>query len=85
MYSTAPADWAITKSHEKIWTWLRKGNLNRKTESLQIASQSNDIRTNYFKAKIDKTRKQQVIISECGKLAQKEYKSRHVWVGKVIQ
>ena len=25
------------------------------------------------------------IISECNELAQKEYKSRHGWVGKIIQ
>ena len=24
------------------------------------------------------------IISECSKLVQKEYKTRHIWVGKVI-
>ena len=42
-------------SHQKIWTWLRKGNLKRETESLQIAAQSNAIRTNHIKARIDKT------------------------------
>ena len=26
-------------SHEKTWTWLRKGNVKRETESLQIAAQ----------------------------------------------
>ena len=25
-------------SHEKTWTWLRKGNFKRETESLQIAT-----------------------------------------------
>ena len=40
---------------KKTWTWLRKGNLKRKTESLQIAAQENAIRTNYMKARIDKT------------------------------
>ena len=50
---------------------------------------------NYIKAKIGKTRqnykcrlfgdKDEVInpISECSKLAQKEYKSRHDWMGRV--
>ena len=42
-------------SHEKTSTWLRKGNLQRETESLLIAAQNNDIRTNQTKAKIDKT------------------------------
>ena len=84
-------------SHGKTWTWLRKGKLKRETESLLIVAQNSVIRTNYIKAKIDKT--QQIrscrlwrdrdetinpIISECNKLAQKEYKTRHDWVGKVI-
>ena len=42
-------------SHEKSWTWLRIGNLKRETESLQIATQNNAIKNNYFKTRIDKT------------------------------
>ena len=42
-------------SHQKTWTWLRKGNLKRETESLLIAVQDNTIRTNHIKARIDKT------------------------------
>ena len=42
-------------SHDKTWTWLRKGNLKRETESLQRAVQNNAIRTNQVKARIDKT------------------------------
>ena len=84
-------------SHEKAWVWLRKGNIKRKTESLLIASQNNAIRTNDIKARIDKTQQNSKcrlchdrdetinhIISECSKLAQKECKTRHDWVGKVI-
>ena len=84
------------KSH-KTWTWLRKWNLKRETESLLIASKNNTIRTNYVKAKIDKTQQNckcklsgnrdemiNHIISEFSKLAQKEYKTRHGWLGKVI-
>ena len=41
-------------SHEKIRTWLRKGNFKRETESLLITAQDNVIRTNYIKSKIDK-------------------------------
>ena len=37
-------------AHEKTWTWLQKGNLTRKTESLPIAPKS-ITKTN--KAKID--------------------------------
>ena len=78
-------------SHDKTWTWLRKGNFKRET------AQDNAIRTNHIKARIDKTQQNSKcrlcgdrdetinnIISECSKLAQREYKARHDWVGKVI-
>ena len=77
--------------------WLRKRNFKRDREFLLIAAQNNAIRTNHIKARIDKTRQNSKcrlcsdrdetinhIISECRKLAQKEYKTRHDWVGKVI-
>ena len=77
-------------SHEKIWIWVRKGNIKRETKSLLITAQNNAIRTNYVKAKLDKTRQNSRsrlcgdrdetinhIISECNKLAQKEYKTWH--------
>ena len=83
-------------SHEKTWTWLRKRNFKRETESLLIAVQNYSIRTNHIRARIDKTQQNSKcrlcgdrdetinhIISECSKLAQ-EYKTRHNWVGKVI-
>ena len=83
--------------HDKTWTWLRKGNFKREIESLLIAAQKNAVRTNHIKARIDKTQQTSKcrlcgdrdetinhIISECSKLAQKEYKTRHDWVGKVI-
>ena len=80
----------------KTWTWLSKGNFKREIKSLLIAAQSNTIRTNYVKVRVhepqqsskcrlcddrDKTINR---ISECIKLAQKEYNTRHDWVGKVI-
>ena len=84
-------------SHDKTWTSLRKGNFMRETESLLIAAQDNAVRINHIKARIDKTQQNSKcrlwgdrdetinhIISGCSKLAQKEYKSRHDWVGKVI-
>ena len=84
-------------SHDKTWTWPRKGNFKRETESLLIAAQDNAIRTNHIKVRIDKTQQNSKcrlcgdrdetinhIISECSKLAQREYKARHDWVGKVI-
>ena len=83
-------------SHDKTWTWLRKGNFKRETEFLLRSAQDNAIRTNHIKARIDKTQQNSKcsqsgdrdetinhIISECSKLAQKEYKTRHDWVGKV--
>ena len=84
-------------SHNKTWTWLRKGNIKGETESLLMAAQNNAIRTNHIKARLDKTQQNNKsrlcgdrdetinhIISECSKLAQKEFKTRHNWVGKVI-
>ena len=84
-------------SHQKSWTWLRKGALTRETESLLKAAKINAIRTNHIKARIDKTQQNSKcrlrgdrdktinhIISECCKLAQKEYKTKHNWVGKMI-
>ena len=84
-------------SHDKTWAWLRKGNFKRETKSLLIAAQNYAIRTYHIKAKIDKTKQNSKfrlsaekdetithIISEFSKLAQKEYKTRHDWVGKGI-
>ena len=66
-------------------------------ESLLIAAQDNALRTNHIKARRDKTQQNSKrrlcgdrdetinhIKSECNKLAQKAYKARHDWVGKVI-
>ena len=84
-------------SHQKSWTWLRKGNFKIETESLLIEAQDNAIRTNHIKARIDKTQQNSKfrlcsdrdetinhIISECSKLVPREYKARHDWVGKVV-
>ena len=61
-----------------------------------MAAQDNAIRTNHIKVRIDKTQQNSkcrlcgdrdetiIHISECSKLAQKEYKARHDWVGKLI-
>ena len=74
---------------------LDMGNLNRESKSIQIAPRNNAIRTNYVKAKIDRTQQNSKcrlcgdrdetinpIISKRRKLAQKAYKTRHDWVGK---
>ena len=83
-------------SHDKTWTWLRKGLFNRETESRLIATQNNAVRTNHNKARIDKTQQNSKrrlcgdrdetinhIISECSKLSQKEYNTRYVWLGRL--
>ena len=87
----------IKISHDKTWTWLRKGNFMRETESHLMAAQNNAVRTNHIKARIDNTQQNSKcrlcddrdetinqIIIECSKLAQKEYKTTHNWVGMVI-
>ena len=84
-------------SYEKTWMWLRKRNLKRETEFLLIAAQNNAIRTNHIKTRIDKKQQNSRcglcgerdeminhLISESSKWAQKEYKTWHDWVGKVI-
>ena len=81
--------------HKETCTGLRKGNFKRETKSHLIAAQNNTIGTNQINVRIDKTQQNSRlcgdrgeiinhIISECSKLAQREYKTRHDWVGKVI-
>ena len=75
----------------------KKRHFKRETDSLLIAAQNNVRRTNQIKARIDKTQQNiqcwlcgdgeettNHIISECSKLAQKENKTRHDWVVKMI-
>ena len=96
VYSTAPADWAI-EQNKYYDINIASDNSGSTTESLLIAAQDNAIRTNHIKARIDKMQQNSKcslcsdrdetinhIMSECSKLAQKEYKARHHWVGKVI-
>ena len=72
-------------SHDKTWTWLRKWNFKRETESLLMAAQNSAMWTNHIKARIDNMQQNSKcrlcsdrdeninhIISECSKLAQKE-------------
>ena len=84
-------------SQEKTWTRLRMGNLKRETESLQIAAWNNASRSNYIKARIDKTQRNRcglcgdrdetindIIRSQCSKIELIEYRSQHTWAGKGI-
>ena len=62
-----------------------------------MAAQNSTRRTNHIKARIDKMQQNSKctlcsdrdetinhMISECNKLAQKEYKARYDWVGKLV-
>ena len=82
---------------DKSWEWLEKGHLKRHTEGLIMAAQSQSVRTNAIKAKIEKSQEDSRcrlckkadetvnhLLSECPKLAQSEYKRRHDNVAKGI-
>ena len=75
--------------------WFRNGTLKRLIENLIYAAQEQAIRINLPKGKIEKSKEEtkrrmysrndktiNQIVSECPKLAQKEYKRRHVWIGQ---
>ena len=82
---------------EQSCVWLQNGDLKRETESLIVAAQNQSIRTNLDKAKIDKSQKDTLcrlckkadesiyhVFSGYSKLAQKEYKTRHDNLGKLV-
>ena len=84
--------WTIQATNKRNLRWenldmAKKRSLKRENESLLIAAQNNAIRSNYVKAKIDKTQQNsrcwlcgdrdetiKHIISECSKLTQRKYK-----------
>ena len=79
------------------WMWLKGTGIKRETESLIIAAQEQAMRTNVIKAKIDNTQEESKcrmcgmadetvnhILSECNRLAQREYKRRHDCVERMI-
>ena len=72
------------------WTWLQKGELKKETERVLMAAQSQSLRINAIKGRIDKSREDAKykmcsendetihhILSGCSNLGQKEYKRRH--------
>ena len=82
---------------EESWMWLQRGTLKRETESLITAAQEQALRTNYRRAKIEKDGTSPLcrmckqadetvshIVSECGKMAQSEYKGRHDKVATAV-
>ena len=75
---------------DKSWQWLAKGDLKGCTEALICSAQEQALRTNYTKFHIDKNADSPLcrmcgekgetishLVSEGGKLAQREYKRRH--------
>ena len=48
-------------SYKKTWTHLRKGDFKRGREYILLAAQSNTIRTNYVKVKMDKTQQNKTV------------------------
>ena len=82
---------------KESWTWLQRGELKKETEGMIMAAQSQSLRTNAIKARIDKSRedakcrmcneKEETIhhiVSGCSNLAQKEYKRRHDCVARAL-
>ena len=83
---------------DKSWQWLAKGDLKGCTEALTCSAQEQALRTNYTKFHIDKNADSPLcrmcgekgetishLVSECGKLAQREYKRRHDNVARYVQ
>ena len=48
---------------DQCWAWLQNGDFKRETESLIVAAQSQSIRANLVKAKIDKNQGDSLCIS----------------------
>ena len=82
---------------EKSWFWLRKRNLEIASEALICSAQEEEIRTNYVRYHIDKSigsascrmcgetgKTISHIVSECPKMAQREYKRRHGNVARMV-
>ena len=82
---------------DQCWAWLQNRDLKRKTESHILAAQSQSIKTNVVKAKIDKSQGDSLcrvcrkvdesidhIVSGFSKLAQKKNKRRHDNLGKIV-
>ena len=82
---------------EQSWQWLKKGDLKAPTEALICSAQEQSLRTNYIKYHIDHSNESPLcrmcsergesvshVVSECSKLAQREYKRRHDNVAKYV-
>ena len=83
--------------YKNTWRWMRKSDLKGCTEALICSAQEQSIRTNYIKYHIQKTAESPLckmrgtrneaiphIVTECEKLAQKEYNWRHDSAGRYV-
>ncbi|CAB4018161.1 Hypothetical predicted protein, partial [Paramuricea clavata] len=97
MYGQYNRDLGKEVDRKNTWWWLKKGDLKPETEALLCAAQEQALRTNYVKFHIDRTVESPLcrlcgekgehithLISECKKLAQKEYKRRHDNVARIV-
>ena len=82
---------------DKSWQWIAKGDLKGCTEAPICSAQEQALRTNYTKFHIDKNADSPLgrmcgekgetishLVSECGKLPQREYKRRHNNVARYV-
>ena len=97
MYGQFNRDMPEGTEKEKSWLWLRNCDLKIPSEALICSAQEQAIRTNYVKYHIDKSVDSPFcrmcgetgeaishIVSECSKLAQREYKTRHDNVARMV-
>ena len=81
----------------RSWEWMTNADLKPETEALITAAQDQALRTSYVKFHIDRTAETPLcrmckekgesvmhILSECTKLAQREYKRRHDNVARIV-
>ena len=83
---------------QKSWSWVRKGGIKKETEGTIFAAQEQALRTNAIKKRIDGQdisplcrmcgEREEIIahiVSECSKMAQKQYKEwRHDKVAQIV-
>ena len=80
VYSAAPADWA---TRTLVWGVLLLSKIQRCSRCILLSQPTESKKS---KCSLGKDRNETVnnTISEYSKLVEKEYKTRHDWVGKVI-
>ena len=98
MYGQYDREMPESTDAKETWKWLRSAGLKIQTEALLCAAHEQALRTKYIKHDIDKSIESPLcrlceengetvshIVSECKKLAQKEYKRRHDNVARLVQ